>query len=101
MFLFLFCFRRQASLLAVKNVRQKAAEIAQFIHAKVGEPISIREEFCNEWHGNSDGPLEIDGPLTMQQRIEQATFHAMTKVSASFLLKPKRTKENTGSAGMA
>ena len=89
----MFC-RRQASLLAVKNARQKAAEIAQFIHAKVGEPISIREEYCNEWQGSTDGPLELEGPLTMQQRIEHATFHAMVKVSASFLLKPKRTKEN-------
>ena len=82
----------------MKNARQKAAEIAQFIHAKVGEPISIREEFCSEWYGNTEGPLELDGPLTMQQRIEHATFHAMTKVSASFLLKPKRSKENVAAA---
>ena len=74
---------------AVKNARQKAAEIGQFVHAKVGQPLAIREESCNEWYGPSDGPLELDGPLTVQQRIEQATFHAVVKVSASFQLKPR------------
>ena len=81
--------RRQATIAAVKNAKVKAAEIAQFLSARVGQPISIREDFCNEVDGATSGALLGDGPVTVQNRMAQATVTVSVKVTASFELKPK------------
>jgi uncharacterized protein YggE len=86
-------YRRQASLTAVKNAKQKAGEMAQFLHAKVGQPLAVREEFCNEWEGPADGSHDSDTPITIQQRINHATMHVSVKVSATFELKCRKSKE--------
>ena len=36
-------FRRQASVLAVNNARQKATEIAKYLHGAAGKAVSIQE----------------------------------------------------------
>ena len=73
----------------MKNAKTKAAEIAQFLNAKVGQPISIREEYCNEVEGPAEGATVLDGPVTIQNRMSQAAITVSVKVTASFELKPK------------
>ncbi len=80
--------RRQTSLIAIKNAKQKAAEIAQLLRARVGSVITIREESVKEWEGSADGLHDMDSVTTMQHRITQATVHVCVKVSATFELKP-------------
>ena len=72
----------------MKNAKQKAAEIAQFLSAKVGPSISIREEYCNETEGVGTN-AELDGPITIQNRMAHATVNVAVKVTASFELKGK------------
>ena len=84
----MFGYRRQASIVAVKNAKQKAAEIAQFLSAKVGPSISMREEYCNETEGVGTN-AELEGPVTIQNRMAHATVNVSVKVTASFELKGK------------
>ncbi len=76
-------------MLAVSNARQKAGEIAKFLHAAVGKPISIREESCSEWEGSNEASYDPDAPITIQQRRDQATVHVNVKMSATFELRSK------------
>ena len=92
-FVVLFC-RKQASLLAVRNAKQKAAEIAKILHGAVGKVIAIREESTNEWEGPSDVTLEPDLPASIQQRISLATVHVSTKVTVAFELRTKGKQKN-------
>ena len=79
--------------MAVKNAKQKAGEMAQLLHAKVGQPLAIREDFSNEWEGPADGSCDSDTPITIQQRINHATMHVVVKISATFELKARKSKE--------
>ncbi|KAI8498674.1 PREDICTED: interleukin-1 receptor-associated kinase 1-binding protein 1-like [Branchiostoma belcheri] len=83
--------RRQACLLAVRNARQKAVEVARLLRSSVGQPISIKEESCREWEGPpAQGQShDQDKPMTYQERIAMATVTVQAKVFASFELKPK------------
>lgn len=87
--------RRQASITAVSNSRQKALEIARFLHANIGRPVSIHEDSVCEWEGSNDINYDADTPLTMQQRIEQATVYVKVNCSASFELKAKGKNRDT------
>ena len=86
--------RRQAGLLAVRNAKQKAAEIAKFLHGAVGKVLAIREESCSEWEGPSDVTLEPDLPASIQQRISLATVHVSTKITVAFELRTKGKQKN-------
>ncbi|KAL4233307.1 hypothetical protein ACF0H5_007990 [Mactra antiquata] len=77
--------RQQASLLAVHNAKQKAQEMAKFVHQAVGRPVSIQEEESKEWEGQIEGISEIETNPTIQQRISQATV----TVSCRIILKDK------------
>ena len=81
--------RRQTSLSAVRNAKQKATEIAKFLHSDVGKVVAIREESSNEWEGPADVALEPDLPGSIQQRISLATVHICTKISVTFELRTK------------
>lgn len=90
MFLASLFYRKQASLIAVRNAKQKATEIAQFLQARVGQAIAIREEYCNEWEGPPESH-DPDTPMTLQQKMDQLTVNIVVKVSASFEMR-SRTK---------
>lgn len=81
--------RQQASLLAVHNAKQKAQEMAKFVHQAVGKPISIQEEESKEWEGQIEGVTDVDTQPTVQQRISQATVTVSCRVNVTFELKPK------------
>ena len=73
----------------MKNAKQKAGELAKFLHCTVGKAVAISEESSNEWEGSSDLNFDSDLPVTVQQRISSATVHVSAKVSATFELKSK------------
>ena len=84
-----FIYRQQASLLAVHNAKQKAQEMARFVHLAVGKPISMQEEESKEWEGQIEGVTDMEATPTIQQRISQATVTVSCKVNVNFELKPK------------
>lgn len=85
--------RKQASLVAVRNAKQKAVEMAQFLHARLGQAVTIHEDSCQEWEGPASAS-DVDFPVSMQQRIDQLTLHVTVSVTASFEMKPKtKTKQ--------
>ena len=73
----------------MKNAKQKAGELAKFLHCTVGKAVAISEESCNEWEGPSDLNFDSDLPMTVQQRVSMTTIHVSAKVSATFELKSK------------
>lgn len=81
--------RQQASLLAIHNAKQKANEMAKFVHQAVGKPITIQEEESKEWEGQIEGVADVDTRPTVQQRISQATVTVSCRVNVTFELKPK------------
>ena len=85
----MFRFRQQASLLAVHNAKQKAQEMAGFVHQAVGKPISIQEEESKEWEGQVEGGADLEPRPTIQQRMSQATVTVSCRVNVTFELKPK------------
>lgn len=85
--------RQQASLLAIHNAKEKAQEMARFVHLAVGKPASIQEEESKEWEGQVEGAFDLETRPTIQQRISQATVTVSCRVNVTFELKPKvRTK---------
>lgn len=81
--------RQQASLLAVHNAKQKAQEMAGFVHQAVGKPITIQEEESKEWEGQVEGGTDMEPRPTIQQRMSQATVTVSCRVNVTFELKPK------------
>ncbi|KAH3729708.1 interleukin-1 receptor-associated kinase 1-binding protein 1-like [Dreissena polymorpha] len=87
--------RQQASLLAVHNAKQKAQEMATFVHQAVGKPISIQEEESKEWEGQVEGVADLETRPSMQQAIASATVTVSCRVNVTFELKGKvKTKNN-------
>ena len=84
-----YIFRRQTAITAVRNAKVKAAEIAQYLSARVGQPIAIREDYCNEVDGPTSGTEIHDGAMTIQNRMALASVTVSVKVTASFELKHK------------
>ncbi|XP_064595138.1 interleukin-1 receptor-associated kinase 1-binding protein 1-like [Liolophura sinensis] len=80
--------RRQASVLAIHNAKQKAQEIACLVHQAVGRPTVIQEEEVKEWEGGSDDIDNLNS-TSIQQRISSKTVSVSCKVFVSFDLKPK------------
>ena len=76
----------------MRNAKQKAADIAQFLHARVDQAVAVKEEYCNEWEGPAES-VDPEVPMTMQQKIDQMTVHVQVKVSALFEMRA-RTKSN-------
>lgn len=85
-----FHFRKQASLLAIHNAKQKAQDMARFVHQTIGHPITIREEECREWDGSCDMPYDPEKLKTRQELIVRATITASCKIYATFELKQKQ-----------
>lgn len=81
--------RQQASLLAIHNAKEKAQEMARFVHQAVGKPITIQEEESKEWEGQVEGVSDLETRPTIQQRMSQATVTVSCRVNVTFELKPK------------
>ena len=85
-------YRRQASLVAMKNAKQKAAEMAELLQARLGRVIGIREEYCKEWEGAPIGQQDDEIKSRVHHRIQNAVVHINLKISATFELKSKKGK---------
>jgi len=82
--------RRQVSLLAVSNARQKAIELGKFLHAGIGKPIAIHEESLSEWDGLETTTYVPETKMTVMQRRDIATKHVKVSVNATFQLISKQ-----------
>lgn len=84
--------RKQASLVAIHNAKQKAQEMARFVHLSVGRPVYIVEQDSQEIEGHTDTASDSVTMKTIQERISNATITVRSRVSASFELRPKVKK---------
>ncbi|XP_041352602.1 interleukin-1 receptor-associated kinase 1-binding protein 1-like [Gigantopelta aegis] len=83
--------RKQASLVAIHNAKQKAQEMARFVHMSVGRAVYIEEQESREWDGSQEN-TEPEKSSSIQQQIADATVTVSSRVLAAFELKPKIKK---------
>ena len=77
----------------MRNCKEKATEIAQFLHARIGTVLAINEDSMQEWEGASTG-FGDDYASSMQQKIDQITLHVTVNVTATFEMTSKtKTKD--------
>ncbi|CAH1798209.1 unnamed protein product [Owenia fusiformis] len=82
-------FRRHTSVVAVKNAKEKALQMAQCLNQSVGRPINIEETENNEWEGDQESTDIPANVLSMQKRLQNATIHMCVKLNATFELKTR------------
>lgn len=81
--------RKKSSLLAIYNAKEKAKEMARFVHLTVGRPISISETETKEWENQPEEPTDPDSFMAIQNKLESATCNVRSEVTMCFELKPK------------
>ncbi|KAK7108380.1 interleukin-1 receptor-associated kinase 1-binding protein 1-like [Littorina saxatilis] len=82
--------RRKSSLLAIHNAKEKAKEMARFVHLIVGRPMNISETETKEWEtGQSEEATDPDQFLAIQNKLESATVNIRSQVTMCFELKSK------------
>ncbi|NWU61617.1 IKBP1 protein, partial [Pterocles burchelli] len=87
--------RRQVCVAAVGNTRRKAQEVCRLFGQSLGKPLLIKEEETKEWVGHTDSHLSNSpAPLTLQERIQNATAYASCRVFAVFEIKGKENRRN-------
>lgn len=79
--------RRQASLLAAKNCRQKALELAQAVGTRLGAVLSIHEDCCQESDSSVPGVDATPSDRVQQWRAQDATLRITAKVTVTFELR--------------
>ena len=80
----------------MNNAKQKATEIAKFLHSSAGKAIAVSEQAQTEWEGSNDVPYDPEMQMTVQQRRDQATINVKVTVKATFELQSKvRTNVKT------
>lgn len=75
----------------MKNAKHKAYELAQCLHAKLGQALNIEEEAVSEWEGPpaDNNSLGADDQLSVQNKMALATAHVIVTVKATFELLSK------------
>ncbi|XP_050170228.1 interleukin-1 receptor-associated kinase 1-binding protein 1 [Myiozetetes cayanensis] len=87
--------RHQVCVAAVGNTRQKAQEVCRLFGQSLGKPLLIKEEETKEWGGRMDSYLpRSPDSLTLQERIQNATAYASSRVFAVFEIKGKENRRN-------
>ena len=84
-------FRKQASLVAIHNAKQKAQEMARFVHMSIGRAVYVEEQESREWEGDQEN-TELEKSTSVQQQIANATVTVSSRVKAAFELRPKIKK---------
>ncbi|XP_027759045.1 interleukin-1 receptor-associated kinase 1-binding protein 1 [Empidonax traillii] len=85
--------RRQVCLAAVGNTGQKARDVCRVFGQSLGKPLLIKEEETKEWGGHMDSHLpRSPDSLTLQERIQNATAYASSRVFAVFEIKGKESR---------
>lgn len=86
----LFYSRKKCSLLAIHNAKEKAKEMARFVHLIVGRPLYIGETEIRESETvKTDETTDPDDFMTIQNKIASATINIVSHVVMCFELKPK------------
>jgi uncharacterized protein YggE len=88
-YLFVFVNRKKSSLLAIHNAKEKAKEMARFVHLLVGRPMSISETETKEWESQPEEPSDPDSFIALQNKLESSTVNVRSQVSMCFELKSK------------
>lgn len=88
-------FRVEASVMAVKNCKLKAAEIARTVCCRLGPVIGIREENTDIWTDDSSVDASSQQPIAAQQRIKMATMHITSKLVVTFELRQDRKSKTS------
>lgn len=82
--------RKKCALLAIHNAKEKAKEMARFVHLIVGRPLSISETDTKENENDkTEEALELDHFLAIQNKLESATINISSRVIMCFELKSK------------
>ena len=77
-------------MMAIHNAKEKAKEMARFVHLLVGRPINISETETKEWESSqSEEATDPDQFLVMQSKVESATVNIRSQVTMCFELKSK------------
>lgn len=82
-------------MLALRNGKQKATELAQVVNAKVGRVLGIREDSTTEWEsGSTETSRDAGQPCTFDQCVKDATLHILAKLTVTFeLISKNKAKE--------
>jgi len=90
--------RINASVLAVKNCKRKAAELAQAVGTRLGPVVAVREDF---YHQSSDFTSSLNQVSSHQnltvfvpERLHQATLRITAKASVTFELQSHRHQDH-------
>ena len=76
--------------MAIHNAKEKAKEMARFVHLVVGRPINISETETKEWESDqSEEAADPDHFLAIQNKLESATINIRSEVTMCFELKSK------------
>lgn len=72
---------------AVENARLKAQEVCNLLGQALGRPLLVREEESQEWRsGQQEG---VASTLTLQEKVDQMSITASSRVFVTFELRPK------------
>jgi len=89
------CCRLKSSVMAVKNCKRKAMELAQAVNARLGPVVSVREDFCHQSNDVSSTASDVSAdqnpPLSVQERLQRATLHITAKATITFELRCHKT----------
>lgn len=82
-------------MLALRNGKQKATELAQVVNAKVGRVLGIREDSTTEWEsGSVETSRDAGQPCAFDQCVKDATLHILAKLTVTFeLISKNKAKE--------
>lgn len=90
--------RLNASVMAVKNCKRKAVELAQAVGARLGPVVSVREDFCHQSNDttstSSEVPSDLSRPVSVQEKVQQATLRITAKASVVFALQSLKNKND-------
>jgi len=92
--------RLNASVLAVKNCKRKAVELAQAVGTRLGCVIAVREDFCSQSNdidimsASCDISFDKNQPVSVQERLQKATLHITAKSTVTFELRSHKHKDS-------
>jgi len=85
-----------ASVLAVKNCKRKAVQLAQAVGARLGPVLAVREDFCHQSNNIISTPTEVASdrsrPVSVHDKVQLATLHITAKATVAFELRSHKHK---------
>jgi len=85
--------RLNASVLAVKNCKRKATELAQAVSSRLGPVLAVREDYCKQSSDDNTSAVQ-NQPVSVQERLQMAALHITAKATVTFQLRPRVQKDH-------